>query len=150
MNEKSMICLSDFIKKARDGAAVLITDSVAALSCHRYVWSEQFLITAVVKWATFTVITWLWYEYCSVSGGIGSHLVIFYALTAVISAVIMLACLLINKQIILVLLWPSEEPVICFSLVELRANEFILIRVKRKSGRFSVINVESAILEMRN
>ncbi len=101
MNEKSMICLSDFIKKGRDGAAVLITDSTAVLSCHWYVRSEPFLITAVVKWATFTVIVWLWNEYYSVRGGIASHLVICYALTAVISAVIVLACLMINKLIIL-------------------------------------------------
>lgn len=69
MNEKSMICLSDFIRKGKDGAAVLITDSTAVLSCHWYSRSESFLITAVVKWATFTIITWLWYEYCSVRGG---------------------------------------------------------------------------------
>lgn len=47
-------------------AAVLITDS----SCHWYVRSEPVLITAVVKRGTFTVITWLWCEYCSVRGGL--------------------------------------------------------------------------------
>ncbi len=121
MNEKSMICLSDFIKKGRDGAAVLITDSTEALSCHWYVRSEPFLITAVVKWATFTVIAWLWNEYYSVRGGIASHLVIFYALTAVISAVIVSACLLINKLIILGITVSFRMPVIHLSRVKLRA-----------------------------